>query len=215
MADNDGTHKNDGLHRYVEAGAALSRITRARFEQTIRELLEGFEPGRDQMSIDDVVERGRKATEAFVDMVHTEVSDQLEGMGLPSVEDLATRVADLLRRSTEVGRDATTSVGGTVHDVAHTVVGSAEKVGRSARTTARKATKKTTPKKAPAKKTTAKKAPAKKATAKKATAKKAPAKTMPAKKTTAKKTTAKKAPAKRTSATKATAKRATRSPSGT
>jgi len=72
------------------------------------------------------------------------------------------------------------------------------------KTTAKKATGKSTS----TKKSTAKKAPAKKSTAKKSPAKKAAAKKAPAKKSAAKKTAAKKAPAKKTAAKKTAAKKA-------
>jgi len=196
---------NDGFRRYLEAGAVLGAVTRARAEEIVQDLVAGGDVQREQAQqwIDDLVERSRQASEDLLDLVRTEVNEQLASLGVTSLDELARQVADLLRRSSEAGRQAT-------HDAASSMASAGRKSAAAAKTAAKKASKsaKTAAKKAPAKKATTKKAPAKKTAAKKATTKKAPAKKTTAKKAPAKKTTAKKAPAKKTTAKKAPAKRA-------
>jgi polyhydroxyalkanoate synthesis regulator phasin len=100
--------ENDGYRRYIEAAALLGQITRARAEEIVRELVTGGNVQRTQAQqwVDDLVERSRKATEQLVDIVRSEVANQLAALGLDP-EDLAHQAADLLRRTTEAGRRAT------------------------------------------------------------------------------------------------------------
>jgi polyhydroxyalkanoate synthesis regulator phasin len=151
---------NDPFRRYLDAGAALTQLTRARAEELVQELVKNGEVQRKeaQAKVDDLIERSRKSTEALLSLVHAEVSNQLSSLGIGGLDDLARQVASLL--------------------------------GRGGSPAKKSAAKKTTAKKAPAKKTAAKKAPAKKTAAKKAPAKKTAAKKAPAKKAAAKKSAA-------------------------
>jgi polyhydroxyalkanoate synthesis regulator phasin len=169
----------DGFNKYVEAAAVLGRVTRARAEEIVRELVDtgGVQRGQAQHWVDDIVERSRKASEDLVHLIRTEVQHQLTALGIDR-EHMAKQVADLMRQSAAVGRKAT----------------------GEATATARSTVKKVTGKKAPAKKAAAKKAPVKKTAAKKAPARKAPVAKTAAKKAVAKKTAAKKAPAKKAAA---------------
>jgi polyhydroxyalkanoate synthesis regulator phasin len=178
---------NDPFRRYIDAGAALTQLTRARAEELVQELVKNGEVQRKeaQSKVDDLIERSRKSTEALLSLVHAEVSNQLSSLGIGSLDDLARQVSALLGR------------GGSP----------AKKAGTKAAATKKTAAKKTAAKKAPAKKTAAKKAPAKKAPAKKTAAKKTAAKKTAAKKTAAKKTAAKKTAAKKTAAKKTAAKK--------
>jgi polyhydroxyalkanoate synthesis regulator phasin len=166
--------RGDGFRKYVEAGAVLGHVTRARAEEIVRELVNAGEVQRDQAQhwVDDLVERSRKATDGLVDVVRHEVSNQLSSLGIKSVDDLAHQVADILHRSAQAGRSATS---GATTRAAKTAQ-SAKKV--ATRVTGRKAAKGR--KSAPAKKAATKKAPAKTAAAK--ATKKAPAKKAAAKK---------------------------------
>jgi len=154
---------DDPFRRYIDAGAALAQLTKARVEELVEELMKNGDVQRKeaQTKVDDLIERSRNSTEALLSLVHAEVSTQLSSLGIGSLDDLARQVASLLGR----GPSAAT------------------------KTPAKKAP----AKKAPAKKTAAKKSAAKKAPAKKTAAKKTAAKKAPAKKAAAKKTTAKKA----------------------
>ncbi len=166
--------ENDGLKRYLEAGMALTQITRARAEELVRELIKTgeIERQRAQDWVEDLMKVSRERSEALVATVRGEVRQQLKELGFTNVEDLARRVAEILSRSSAAARKAT---------------GRTVKKARSAGArTAKKTTKKATGKKADA----AKKASA----AKRASgAKKAGAKTAGAKKASGAKKAAKRA----------------------
>ncbi|MHB1584328.1 MAG: hypothetical protein ACYC0E_11320, partial [Acidimicrobiales bacterium] len=102
--------KSDGWKRYVEAGALLGQVTRARAEEIVRELVGAGEVQREQAQrwVDDLVERSRRASEDLVSLVRAEVSAQLTTLGLDP-DDLAKQAAELLRYSADVGRAATVS----------------------------------------------------------------------------------------------------------
>ena len=153
--------ENDGLRRYVEAGMALTQITRARAEELVRELIKTgeIERNRAQDWVEDLVKASKDRSEALVATVRSEVRGQLKELGFTNVDDLAKKVADILARSSAAARHAT---------------------GRKARGPAKSpktgaGAKKSAPKKTAAK-SGSKKASAKKATAKKAAGKKAGAK---------------------------------------
>ena len=181
MATRDG----DGFKKYVEAAAVLGRVTRARAEEIVHELVDAGEVQRGQAQewVDDVVERSRKASEDLMHLVRNEVSRQLTAMGIDR-DNLARQVADLVHQSAEAGRRAKSGATST-----------AKSTVTSARTTVKKVAAKAPTKKSATKKPAAKTAPAKKAAAKKAPAKKAAAKKAPGTKAAA--TTTKKAPAKK------------------
>lgn len=105
--------KSDGFKRYVEAGALLGQVTRARAEEIVRELVNAGDLQREQAQrwVDDLVERSRRASEDLVGLIRTEVSAQLTALGLDP-DDLAAQAAELLRHSADVGRAATVSAAG-------------------------------------------------------------------------------------------------------
>lgn len=108
MTENRGS--NDGLKRYLEAGAVLGHVTRARAEEIVRELVSAGDVQREQAQrwVDELVERSRRASEELLELVRSEVTNQLGAMGLDP-EELARQAADLLRHSAEVGRAATSA----------------------------------------------------------------------------------------------------------
>ncbi len=190
--------RNDRYRRYLEAAAALGEITRARAEELVKELKGGGDVQRAQAQqwVDELVERGRDAAGDLVDIVRSEVSKQLQALGLDP-EDLAHQAAEVMRRTAEAGRRV-------VYDVAP---GAGTRTARphggsGATATAKKAAgaKKaaTTAARAPA-------APAKKAAATKTAAAKktAATKAAAAKKAAATKTAAAKSGAAKKSVTKA------------
>jgi len=162
---------NDSLQRYIDAGIAFTNMTRKKAEELVSELVQNGDVQREEAKtrVDDLLERSRQGTEVIMSAVRSEVSRQLDSVGITNLEDLAKQVAALVGRASETGRAA-----------------ASKKTAAAKKAPAKKAP----AKKAPAKKTAAKKAPAKKAPAKKAPAKKAPAKKAPAKKAPAKKTAA-------------------------
>lgn len=98
---------NEGYRRYFEAAAALGQITRARAEEIVRQMASGGEMQREQAQqwVDDLIDRSRRATEDVFDFVRSEVTKQLDALGLDP-EQLAHQAAEILRRSAEAGRRA-------------------------------------------------------------------------------------------------------------
>jgi len=140
----------DGLKRYLEAGLALTQITRARAEELVRELIQTGEVERNRAQdwVEDLMSTSRERSEAFISTVRSEVRSQLSEVGVTNLDELAKRVAHILERTQAAARKA---------------------AKRTAKRPAKRAPAK---KKAAAKKAAAKKAPARK----KAPAKRAPAK---------------------------------------
>jgi polyhydroxyalkanoate synthesis regulator phasin len=195
---------NERIKKYLEAGTVFGQVTRARAEEIVKELASAgdIQRGQTQEWVDNLVERSRRTSEQVLDLVRHEVSAQLDKIDSKAIENIASQVADILKRSAEAGRTATAGATTQATRRARSARKSATKSAKSATKTAkatatntakaaRKAAESVSPsgrrKKAPAKKTAAKKAPAKKAAAKKAPAKKTAAKKAPAKKTAAKK----------------------------
>jgi polyhydroxyalkanoate synthesis regulator phasin len=163
----------DGLKRYLEAGLALTQITRSRAEELVHDLAQTgeIERNRAQEWVEDLLSSSRERSEAFVSTVRDEVRSQLSEFGVSNLDELAGRVARILEHGQAAARRAAQRP---------------SRLGRAAE-------------KAPA----AKKAAGKNAPAKKAAGKKAPAEKAPAKKASAKKASTKKAPARAPSARKA------------
>ena len=198
---------NEGYRRYIEAAAALGQITRARAEEIVRQMASGGEMQREQAQqwVDDLIDRSRRATEDVFDFVRSEITKQLDTLGLDP-EQLAHQAAEILRRSAEAGRRTPRGTGSWAGAKA-----AAKKAAAGAKAAATKAAAKKagagTKAKAAAAKTAAKKAGAgtkAKAAGTKVTAKKAAATT----KAAATKAAATKAAATKAAATKAPAKKA-------
>ena len=166
--------KDKTLKRYLDAGMEFTETTQAKAESLVKDLVKAGEAQAEQTqaAVTDLIDRSRKNTEEFLDLVRKEILQSIDSLDLATLADLG-RVEKLI-----------------------------ETVKRDTRKLAKSSARKATPKKASAKKAPAKKAAAKKTVAKKTAAKKAPAKKAAAKKTVAKKTAAKKAPAKKTAAKK-------------
>jgi polyhydroxyalkanoate synthesis regulator phasin len=179
---------NDGLRRYLEAGLALTQITRARAEELVHELIAAGEVETTRAGdwVEDLVKTSRERSETLLTTVRGEVKTQLADLGITNMDDLVHRVAEMLDHAETAGRRATNRGPG------------------RARTTTRTAARTSTAKKAPARKAAAKKAPAKSAAAKKTATGKASATATKAKKAPARKAAAKKAPTKKASTTSTT-----------
>jgi polyhydroxyalkanoate synthesis regulator phasin len=100
---------NDRIKKYLDAGTVLGQVTRARAEEIVKELVSAGDIQRDQAQewVDNLVERGRKTSEQILDLVRHEVSQALKKIDGSALEGLATQVADLLKRSADAGRSAT------------------------------------------------------------------------------------------------------------
>ena len=147
---------NDSLQRYIDAGIAFTNMTRRKAEELVTELVQNgdLQRGEAKARVDELLERSRQGTEVIVTTVRSEVSRQLEAVGITNLEDLAKQVAAMLGRTADTAKKA------------------APKKAPAKKAPAKKAA----PKKAPAKKTAANKTAAKKAPAKKAPAQKTAAK---------------------------------------
>jgi polyhydroxyalkanoate synthesis regulator phasin len=191
----------EGLRRFIEAAEELAKATRTRAEEFVKELVhigeeEDEDGGRSWM--EDLVERSRKASDALLDIVRNEISSQLGALGVDSLEDVADKVADILRRSAEAGRAYTANATSTLIEAKDRTTERVVEAASAAKQAAEKAGAKVAPTRAGTKKAAQKKVPAQ-----------APAKKASAKKTTTVKTATKKAPAKKaTSAAKKGQKKA-------
>jgi polyhydroxyalkanoate synthesis regulator phasin len=151
--------RDDRFKRYQEAGADFLETARTRAEEFLRELakLGDSSQKQAQVTVDDLVEGGRKGTEQILATIRGEITAQLSQLGLATKKDLE----DLERRLTVAQAP--------VPAPEPTPGGMTADLGRKA--TATKATaKKAAPTRSPAEKAAAKKAPAKKVPAKKAAA---------------------------------------------
>jgi len=179
----------DSFQRYLDVGIAFTNLTRAKAEELVAELVKNgeFQSHDARARVDELLERSRAGREVVTAVVRSEVTRQLESVGITSLEDVAQQVASLIGRAAEAGKAA------------------------SGTTSAKQAA----PKKAAAKKSPAKKAAPKKAAAKKSPAKKAAAKKAAPAKAAAPKKAAKKSPAKKAAPKKAAAETAATEGPGT
>ena len=167
--------QNDAFRRYLDAGVALSQITRSRIEELMKEFVRTGEVERNRAQdwVEDMVKRSVDLSEALLAQVGNEVTKQLSDLGMANIEDIAKRVTEILS----------------------SVPGTPFKAPRSGRGTKSKGTtvKRAAAAKAPVKRTAAKKAAPRKAAVKKAAVKKASVKRAPAKKAAPRKAAVKKA----------------------
>jgi polyhydroxyalkanoate synthesis regulator phasin len=166
---------NDAFRRYLDAGAALTQLTKARAEELVQELVKnGAIQGKEaQAKVDELIERSRKSSEAVLSLVREEVSSQLSSFGIGSLEDLARQVAALLGRSSgkSPGHSASTTATAPAKKAAAKRAPTKKAAGKKAAAAKKAPAKKTAAKKTATKKTAAKRAPTKKAVGKKAAAK--------------------------------------------
>lgn len=79
------------LKRYIDAGMAFTQMTRDRAEAIVKELVKAGDVQREQAHerVEELVDRGRKSSDALFEMVRKEIAKQLTGMGLVTRADLA------------------------------------------------------------------------------------------------------------------------------
>ena len=133
---------NDSLQRYIDAGIAFTNMTRRKAEELVTELVQNgdLQRGEAKARVDELLERSRQGTEVIVTTVRSEVSRQLEAVGITNLEDLAKQVAAMLGRTADTAKKAP-----------------AKKAPAKKAPANKTAAKKAPAKKAPAKKTAAKK----------------------------------------------------------
>ena len=174
--------KNPLIKRYLDAGMAFTQMTQSRAEAIVKDLVKQGEVKSKQAEglIEELIERSRANTEGLLEMVRTEVRDQLVSLGLLDADDAAGTTP------------APTATPVTDEAVAATPP------------TAEKAA----PKKSTAKRSTAKKAPAKKSTGTRSVPQTTPAKSGAVGPVAPKKAAPKRATPKKAAAKKAAAKKA-------
>ncbi len=164
----------DEFQRYVDVGAAFTAMTRKKAEELVADLVHNgeFSSADARAKVDELLERSRVGRELLVAQVRSEVSRQLDSIGVNSLEDLAVQVAALLGRTADAGREATAK---TKTAKAKTKTKTAKAKPTKTSTTKKKAggPKAATPDGTATKKSAAKKSTAKKSAAKKSTATKA------------------------------------------
>lgn len=89
--------EGDLLRRSLDAGLALTQLTRERAEALVRDLVKAGEVRREQAHdrVEELLDRSRRGTEALVAVVRREVAEQLAAMGLATRDDLARLEARL------------------------------------------------------------------------------------------------------------------------
>ena len=83
--------ENDLLKRYLDAGMAFTQMTRERAEAIIKDFVKAGEIPRKRAneSIEELVERSRKNTEALVTLIQDQIKDQLGALGIATKDDIA------------------------------------------------------------------------------------------------------------------------------
>ena len=78
--------ENPLIKRYLDAGMAFTQLTRDRAEALVNDLVRAGEAQADRTEelVNDLIERSRRNTEALLELVRTEVRNQLVALGLLS-----------------------------------------------------------------------------------------------------------------------------------
>jgi polyhydroxyalkanoate synthesis regulator phasin len=105
---------NERIRKYLDAGSVLGQLTRGRAEEIVRELVNAGEIPRSQAQerVDAMVERSKRTSENLLEVVRREVHAQLSKIDPASIEEIANRVAVVLKKSAEAGRNATAGAAG-------------------------------------------------------------------------------------------------------
>ena len=95
--------QSDLLKRYLDAGMAFTELTRSRAERIVKDLVRTGEVQREraQESVDELLERSRKNTQALADLVRREMKTQVTRLGLATKDDVSRleRKVDALAKS--------------------------------------------------------------------------------------------------------------------
>jgi len=100
---------NERIRKYLDAGSVFGQVTRGRAEEIVRELVNAGDIQRSQAQewVDTLVDRSRRSSEQFIEMVRHEVAAQLNRVDAKAIENLSKQVADVLKKSADAGRRAT------------------------------------------------------------------------------------------------------------
>jgi polyhydroxyalkanoate synthesis regulator phasin len=131
---------NERIRKYLDAGSVLGQLTRGRAEEIVRELVNAGEIPRSQAQerVDAMVERSKRTSENLLEVVRREVHAQLSKIDPASIEEIANRVAVVLKKSAEAGRNATAGATKQATNAAKTATAGATKAAKEARRQAEK-----------------------------------------------------------------------------
>lgn len=95
----------DPLRRYLEAGLALTQLTRARAEALVKELVKAGDLHREhtQERVEELLDRSRKTTDGLAGVIRKEMTQQLLSMGFATKEDLENLEARMEGRFAAMG----------------------------------------------------------------------------------------------------------------
>ena len=97
------------MRRYVEAGLALTQLTRAWAEAMVKDLVKAGDVQREnaQDRVEELVERSRKGTEAMVGLIRKEIGNQLSALGFATKDDLERMEQRLTGTAEKAAKQAT------------------------------------------------------------------------------------------------------------
>lgn len=129
---------NDPWKKYLEAGFEMTQVTRKRAEALVKDLVKAGEVQRAeaQERVEELLERSRKATEHVADLVRSEVTKQMEALGLVQPAKKAT---DTAKKAADTAKKAGTTAKKAASGTAKKSTTAAKKTVKKAATTAKKA----------------------------------------------------------------------------
>lgn len=136
----------DPFKRYLEAGLEYTEITRKRAESIVKEWVKAGDVQREhaQQRVEELIERSRQASEAFAGAVRTEVTRQLQELGLVQAPGKTARNdASSSGENAGPAKAARKATGATKATAAKSATG-AKKAAKATATKATNAAKKTT-----------------------------------------------------------------------
>lgn len=85
------------LKKYLDAGMQFTSMTQAKAEALVKELVKAGEIQTEQaqQAVNDLLDRSRKNTEAFIEQVRTEIANSADSLGLATIADI-TRLEKLI-----------------------------------------------------------------------------------------------------------------------
>ncbi len=83
--------QNEIVKRYLDAGANFTELTQRRAEAIVKDLVKTGEVQAEQaqQAVQDLLDRSRRSTEKFLELVRHEVRAQVASLGLASKKELA------------------------------------------------------------------------------------------------------------------------------
>ena len=101
--------ENDMLRRYLDAGIAFTQMTAERAENIVRDLVKAGEVQTEQAQqlVEEVLDRSRQNTERLLELVRSEITQQVSNLGLASRDDVERLVRRLTGGAAAAKKSAT------------------------------------------------------------------------------------------------------------